>query len=249
MSSNELLAQHLKEIQPYENDFRWFNLRKIVIGYLQPGSVLDVGCGSGHMTLEVLRKGWEVTATDISPEMVNLTKKLAEKEGFFLKARLIGAESIRGLGENLFDNVVCLDVLEHVKDDEKALRGMFFVLKPKGRLVIVVPSFQWLYGVRDREMGHYRRYSAKKLRRKLERAGFKIVKMRYWNFLGLFPTLFFEKILRRRIYEGMRYQRKSRLAESLNSLLRFLLRFEEKIHFPLGLSLIAVCEPTPRRRK
>ncbi len=70
-----------------------------------------------------------------------------------------------------FDSVVCLNVVEHVKDDLGALRNIFSALKPGGRAVILVPQDQKAYGTLDEVLGHYRRYSEAQLRERMEDGG------------------------------------------------------------------------------
>ncbi len=57
------------------------------------------------------------------------------------------------------DSVVCLNVLEHVRDDRLALEHMRQVLAPGGRAVFLLPAFESLYGPIDQNLGHFRRYS------------------------------------------------------------------------------------------
>lgn len=69
-----------------------------------------------------------------------------------------------------FDTVICLDVIEHIKKDTLAIKKLLEVLDPGRRLIISVPVFKFLYGLRDRESGHFRRYEKREFLRKLERA-------------------------------------------------------------------------------
>ena len=86
-------------------------------------------------------------------------------------------EPLRGA----FDSVVCLNVVEHVKDDLGALRNIFSALKPGGRAVILVPQDQKAYGTLDEVLGHYRRYSEAQLRERMEAAGFEVERMLHFN--------------------------------------------------------------------
>ena len=56
------------------------------------------------------------------------------------------------------DTIVCLNVLEHVEDDRGALRRLHAALAPGGRLLLLVPAHEWLYGAIDRAIDHHRRY-------------------------------------------------------------------------------------------
>jgi SAM-dependent methyltransferase len=85
-----------------------------------------------------------------------------------------------------FDLVTALDVIEHVDADENILREAFRVLRPNGHLLITTPAFQWLWSHNDELNAHKRRYTAKELREKMERAGFQITRLSY-NFFLVFP--------------------------------------------------------------
>jgi SAM-dependent methyltransferase len=83
-----------------------------------------------------------------------------------------------------FDVIVCLNVVEHIKNDDKAFLNLQKLLKPKGVLVLIVPSGMKLYGKIDQAIGHFRRYDKNKLQKQLYKAGFKILKARLLNFIG-----------------------------------------------------------------
>lgn len=240
----ESLENHLGNIYEHqETDFRWLNLRRLASRCLKGCTVLDVGCGTGHMTLELLRQGYVVTSIDTSDKLISLTKDFARRNGFQLDARVMDAKDVKKLGKDLFDNILCLDVLEHVEDDTKLLKDMGCILRKSGRLIIVVPALKFLFGRRDKAIGHLRRYTPSELIVKLQNSGLEPIKIRYWNFLGFFPFLIFEKMLHRKIYEGMRYSRKSMFNRYLNILLdRWFYYFENGINFPFGLSLLVIAK-------
>ena len=153
----EKLENHLEKIHRHqETDFRWRNLRGLVKKYLKDGTVLDIGCGTGHMTLELLHRGYTVTSIDISPKLINFTRNIVEKSGFDVDAKAMDARDVKTLGKSSFDNILCLDVLEHIENDVEVLKRLEYVLKNEGRLIISVPALKFLFGKRDREIGHFR---------------------------------------------------------------------------------------------
>jgi SAM-dependent methyltransferase len=85
-----------------------------------------------------------------------------------------------------FDYLFALDVLEHLPDDHVIVREWARVLKPGGRMVINVPAMDCLWSPHDVQMGHYRRYSKKKLSAVLEANGLVCERLVYSNFF-LFP--------------------------------------------------------------
>ena len=63
------------------------------------------------------------------------------------------------LADDAFDLAVALDVLEHVRDDDGALRELARVIAPGGRLLVTVPQYGWLWGEHDVLAHHHRRYT------------------------------------------------------------------------------------------
>jgi len=99
-----------------------------------------------------------------------------------------------------FDTVVCLNVLEHVERDERALANLYSVLKPGARAIVLVPRGMWLYGSLDRVLDHCRRYSRTELAGKCQAAGFEIERIFSFNRIGLWPWFLNGRILRRRSF-------------------------------------------------
>ncbi len=238
----ENLYKHWHKIsERQDQDFRKPPLGILVRQYLQPGRVLDIGCGTGQVTLELLKTGHEVTAIDVSQERVNLTNLLIKQHGYQDNIAQVASSNniVDKFGKKQFDNIVCLDVLEHIENDVLALEQIYKSLKSEGYLVLALPALPWLYGKRDGELGHFRRYNKKEIVTKLLNCGFHIRRVRYWNFIGVLPYLFFEKILKKRVYEGMRYSQKRILNRFASKILRiWFLVIENKIFSPLGLTLL-----------
>ena len=237
------LAVHLTEVHKCKKtDFRWHSLRKLVRKHVIGKSVLDAGCGTGHMTLELLNQGYEVKAIDSSQELVDFTRRMLEGNNYRGDVNALDVTNAKVLGQNKFHTILCLDVLEHIIDDGLAIKNLHYILKKNGHLIVSVPALKFLYGIRDKEIGHRRRYAKDELIEKLRESGFDIVNIRYWNFWGVLPFLFFEKILGKKVYEGMRYSRRSFFSRLLNDLLDiWFCKIENNLSFPIGLSLVAIC--------
>lgn len=96
--------------------------------------VLDLGCGTGSLSL--LASGWghHVTGVDLSPGMVDLARaKLAGRDAVFL----VGDAAAPPVGEQLFDVLLCRHVLWTLPDPGRVLRHWCGLLRPGGRLVLV----------------------------------------------------------------------------------------------------------------
>lgn len=101
---------------------------------IRPGMrVLDVGSGRGWFSLAAAKLGAEVTALDLSEE--NLARIKAEDPS--IETVFGDACAVPELGK--FDLIVALEVLEHLVEPEKALRGIRERLKEDGTLLLTVP--------------------------------------------------------------------------------------------------------------
>jgi SAM-dependent methyltransferase len=180
-----------------------------------------------------------VLAVDISPEMTRLARNLASAHGFTLETLEMDLEKgVAPIAGRSFDTIVCLDILEHLYDDRTALKDLVSMLRPQGVLIVVVPAVPWLYGVRDRKIGHYRRYSKQDLVENMTGVGLRTTVARYWGLLGFLAFVFFEKVLGKAVSEDFRYSDKARWRNDLLSLWYRVV--ENPLPMPVGLSLVCV---------
>ncbi|MFF8939707.1 class I SAM-dependent methyltransferase [Streptomyces paradoxus] len=98
------------------------------------GDVLDLGCGTGSLSLLASEQGHRVTGVDLSPAMVTLAReKLAGRDAVFL----VGDAAAPPVGEQRFDTVLVRHVLWALPDPGRALGHWRGLLRPGGRLVLV----------------------------------------------------------------------------------------------------------------
>lgn len=109
--------------------------------------ILDIGCGAGENSVYFALKGAQVTASDISPEMIAVAQRLAERHGVRL-ATNVGVAEKMPFADASFDMVFGNGVLHHV-ELILALREIRRVMKPGGRAVFIEPLKHnpviWLY--------------------------------------------------------------------------------------------------------
>lgn len=136
--------------------------------------IVDVGCGTGGQMAALGNIGSvfgvEENATAIS---------LAAKRGLRGLARMDW--KYPALKSNCADVVICSDFLEHLDDDVRALQDIADVLKVGGKLIVTVPSGQWLWSEHDAMLGHKRRYNRRNLRRAVETSGIRPVRVFPFN--------------------------------------------------------------------
>jgi 2-polyprenyl-3-methyl-5-hydroxy-6-metoxy-1,4-benzoquinol methylase len=77
--------------------------------------------------------------------------------------------------ESQFDTVVMLNVLEHLADEQQALRNAWSALEPGGKAIVLVPQHPGLHGTLDFALEHKKRYTRKGLQQALTDAGFRVV--------------------------------------------------------------------------
>jgi SAM-dependent methyltransferase len=231
-----------------ESDFRAATLNRLVAGMLPPGRILDVGCGAGGLLALLARDGRRVVGRDLSPSTIEVCRRYLAARGVQdVDLEAAGVEDLR-VEPGSFDGVVALDVLEHIEDDLGAARALLDVLRPGGTAVVSMPAMSALYGPKDEAIGHWRRYDRDGFVALLERAGFEVEAVRFWNVLGVLPVWLSVRVLRRRVDESFRYGDRSGPQRLLNRVLRaWFTHVENRISPPRGLTLIGqVRRPLPQ---
>lgn len=100
----------------------------------KPGDLLDVGCGTGSLSLLASEQGHRVTGVDLAPRMVDRARaKLAGRDAAFL----VGDAVAPPVGEQRFDVLLSRHVLWTLPDPGRVLRHWRGLLRPGGRLVLV----------------------------------------------------------------------------------------------------------------
>jgi glycosyltransferase involved in cell wall biosynthesis len=163
--------------------------------------VLEIGAGFGNITRH-LRGRELLVASDLDPVALEHLKGAFRDDpsvriaSYRFPLDPAERDEIRRLR---IDSVVCLNVLEHIEDDRRTLADMYEVLEPGGRLVLLVPAFQSLFGTLDVHLRHFRRYEKAELESKIREAGFAIEDLRFVNRPGIFGWWLNGKLLRRRV--------------------------------------------------
>ncbi len=215
-------------------------LKNILDKYLldKNAKILEVGAGTGG-NLELLNSYGEVTVLDKSELALNeIRKNYPNVET--LRCDFPLKEGIPF--EDKYKLILMLDVLEHISDEQEALRQLGQMLDKGGVVVIFVPAYQFLFGPHDEYLHHLRRYSKKQLLSVVLRSGFVVQDAGYFNTI-LFPLAALIRMLERFFINK---KHKTSGLPVLNSLYRFLFHLEiwayKKINFMscYGLSVCVV---------
>ena len=199
-------------------------------------TLLDAGCGTGRC-FELLSSFGTVFGIEKNPDWC----RYCIKEKAYEDVMCTSVEN-RTYGSQMFDAIVCLEVLEHTEHDTHVIRNFAWMLKEKGMLVLSVPCGATFFSGTERKLyGHYRRYNPGALKRKLEENFFTVIDYAYFNLLTLLPIVVIRKTAD---LFGLPVKNEVNTGKSLNTLLRCLLRLELPLFrlrlLPFGLSLFVV---------
>jgi SAM-dependent methyltransferase len=207
--------------------------------------VLDVGCSSGFLLQEIRH---------CLPEI-----ELIGSDFIFapLQAR---ARPLRGvpllqfdlrkcpLPDACIDGVTALNVLEHIDDDQAALRHLWRILKPGGVAHIEVPAGPHLYDIYDEHLMHHRRYTLAGLRQLALDTHFMVLKATHLG-TSVYPAFAWVKRRNRRLLSRPRDEKRALVAgqirtTSQSKALRLLLATEmilgNWLRYPCGIRCVII---------
>lgn len=172
-----------------------------VLKEVEPTSepILDLGCHSGTFTERVLSKigTKQVYGIDVSPSAISLAAKRIPYGKF-----VIGDATSLPYENNFFNEVFCLEMLEHVDDPIAVLKESKRVLKKGGKMLILVPSdnnffklvwFIWTLYYHHWRHAHVQSYRNDLLEKVIKEVGFKVLKVKTFN-SGMLKLIVCQKI-------------------------------------------------------
>jgi len=204
-----------------------------ILDWVEGKDIIDIGCGTGHLADELVKRYYNVTVTDTLDLALKMTKEKVGKKAHVLK------DNIRDTHiDTKFDTVICSEVLEHLKDDERVISNLIKLTKIGGCIIITVPAHKWLFGLHDKRLGHLRRYTKRELVDKFIENYVRLEKIRYWNFISLLPKIFFEKFLK----TPPKYEKSMKIFNKhylLRNILKILIKIDKLISRFYGVTIIA----------
>lgn len=191
---------YFRELAALEADNFWFRSRdRLIIWAMQTyrpdcERFLEVGCGTGFV-LSGIRTAFpsaELAGSEIFSTGLAFAAERVPSAAFYqMDARAIPFR-------DHFDAIGAFDVLEHIDDDTRVITEVARALRPGGTFLLSVPQHPSLWSAQDDHAFHVRRYTAAGLRRKVEAAGFEIV--RTTSFVSLLlPMMFASRMSRRAV--------------------------------------------------
>jgi len=184
----------IRKLAELEDEHWWYRERRILLARdivgMTPGVALDIGAAGGGNTRVLRGAGWLSMAVEYGATGA----QIASERGLSV---LRADATALPCADDAMDLVVAFDVLEHIDDDDAAVREIHRVLRPGGVALIAVPVDPRLWSAHDEAVGHVRRYTRSELLDLFNRNGFVIERARSWNVL-LRPVV----ALRRRSSSG-----------------------------------------------
>lgn len=220
-----------RENDPYARAKYHLTLRWISPHIASGQTLYNIGVGGGYFNHLAAARGLRVIGCEPDPVAYAAAARTAPD----------GVELINcGLERFAQDRepaqfVVMHDVLEHVADDAAAAYALRSLVAPGGRAVLSVPALMSLFGLHDEALGHYRRYTARTLRRVLE-PNFVIRRLRWYGMASI-PIAYYYSRLRR-----VPYPMGATSNSPLGTVYAKVCALESHIPEPLGTSLIAEME-------
>lgn len=240
----------IQELDELENTHWWHKAKRDIFShyinqYIQKNSkskvrILELGAGAGNL-LAPFKDIAEVMALDPDSSAIEYCKKRGIKQT--IKKTL---EEYTDYKPGSIDIIIAADVLEHIKDDKRALQKIWGMLKKDGELLIHVPANQALFSYWDKALGHYRRYSKKELVSKLAKEKYSIDRVFHRVVLPYPFVKFFRKI------KNVQESKKENISSDfksfplLNHVMFALIKIEDyfskktSASSPFGLSLFAI---------
>ena len=152
----------------------------------QPGEdLLDAGCGTGMYGMALSAElGMRVEAVDLDRKRIQRLKSLEPRLPLPITFSCMSLDDL-GFADRPFDRIICIEVLEHVPDDRRAVAELARVARPGARFVLSVPTSERVISEQERasfaapkELAHVRAgYRADELRTLLESAGWDVAEV------------------------------------------------------------------------
>lgn len=218
-------------------------IRRLIRDCPRSSEVLEIGCSGGPM-MEILRDDGftNISGIDINEKAVDICRQKG------LNNVMLANGEETGFEDQHFDVIIASDVLEHIQQETKALTEWKRILKERGKLVLFVPAFNFLWSAHDTANIHYRRHSKKSLAGLLQSSGFIIERISYWNFMLFFPVCIVRLFQRFFCTGGKKEGGQLRRSNNLmNRILESIIKSENAYlnsgkNLPVGISLFAIAK-------
>ncbi|MCX6133069.1 MAG: class I SAM-dependent methyltransferase [Ignavibacteriales bacterium] len=129
--------QFFDEVERFRYDSQPFMRELVEFDNFRGKRLLEIGCGLGTDLLQFARGGAITSGVDLTPASIELVKKRFALEGISVDAQVADAENLP-FPDASFDVVYSFGVLHHTPNTQKSIDEVHRVLKPGGRIVIML---------------------------------------------------------------------------------------------------------------
>ncbi len=99
---------------------------------LNQQQVLDIGCGGGLLSEAMARCQAQVTAIDLSEQLIQIAQQHAQQQRLAIDYQLVSSTELAAQRPEAFDTVTCMELLEHVPDPHQVIQECATLVKPGG---------------------------------------------------------------------------------------------------------------------
>lgn len=203
MSTKEIDLEGLETLSVIEKANKFNKWMYETIKPYSKGRILEIGCGIGNISEFFINDNFDIVLSDLRDNYIEIVKNKFTNE--VIKIDLVDVDFDTKHKDLIgtFDTVFALNVVEHIKDDHKAIENCKKLLKNQGHLIILVPAYQSLFNNFDVELEHYRRYTQKSLKQLIKANQLNIIKTFSFNVIGILGWFVSGSILKKKtIPEG-----------------------------------------------
>jgi len=195
-SNSGMQACILDDVAKFEEKHFWMSARRSYLARLfgefvnLKDAILEIGAGTGYVAKYLINRGYQNYAIG------DIQKRGLELSGECVCRHKYQFNLLRPVFAEHFDVVAMFDVLEHISDDNLAVKNINKMLNNGGRAIVTVPAHMWLWSKQDAIVYHRKRYEVKELKELFLRNGFKILKTNGF-FFSLIPFMYLRTIINR----------------------------------------------------
>lgn len=166
-------------------------IQKLIKRFLDINSrlTLDLGCGEGIYCLELSKRNGRIVGIDYAVEAIMHAKDRAMQAGVCPDLVVADAQELP-FKDNCFEQLICLDVLEHIVDPDKVFREIKRVTFNEAKIIISVPNYYYFkrpvlpfdFSKHLKVLGHlHAGFFLEELKKKLKENGFVLVRFKYFH--------------------------------------------------------------------
>ncbi|MCK9614361.1 MAG: class I SAM-dependent methyltransferase [Candidatus Omnitrophica bacterium] len=237
----------LDDLVSFEDKHFWIKARRNIIGDIfkkfvnYTDKIIEIDAGTGNFAAYLSKIGYK----DISVGEIHL-RGLEYAKRYGIK-KLYQFDLTKTPFSEYFDIVGMFDVLEHIDDDDLAVKSIYKMLKHGGKVIITVPAHKWLWSKQDAIAYHRRRYCIEQLKKMFQENNFKIIKINTF-FVSMLPFLFIRKLINKDtgVIKENDFKNRFKVNPILNYILSKILEIENiflsNVPLKCGTSIILIAE-------